>query len=127
MKWSSPNEKAQKDSTIISVDAPDRASNDHPILEGAPNEAGAPLEEGIPVEGPPDVDKIGEVAPLGVAAASMLLPRPTDTESRRKRPPDRVLLSTYVPPQERIHPLMGMVAPDPEGAQEIIHLWSPFN
>ena len=33
----------------------------------------------------------------------------------------------YVPPHERIHPSMGMVAPDLEGAWEIIHRWSPFN
>ena len=96
-------------------------------MEGAPNEAGAPLKEGIPVGGPSNVDKIGEVAPSRVAAAPMFLPRPADTESSRKRPPDRVLLSTYVPPQERIHPPTGMVALDPEGAREIIHRWSPFN
>ena len=40
---------------------------------------------------------------------------------------DRLLLSMCVPPQERIHPLMGIIAHDPEGALEIIHRWSPFN
>ena len=38
-----------------------------------------------------------------------------------------MLLSTYVPPYERIHPLAGMVALVLEGAQEINHCWSPFN
>ena len=38
-----------------------------------------------------------------------------------------MLLSTYVPPHERIAPPTGMVAPDLEGAREIIHRWSPFN
>ena len=38
-----------------------------------------------------------------------------------------MLLSTYIPPHERIHPLVGMVVLDLEGAQEIIHRWSPFN
>ena len=37
------------------------------------------------------------------------------------------MLSTYVPSHERIHPSMGMVAPNLEGAREIIHRWSPFN
>ena len=63
--------------------------------------------------------KLGE--PLGVTVAPMLPPKPVDTESSRKRPPDWVLLSTYVPPQERIHPQTSMVAPDSKGAQEIIH------
>ena len=95
------------------MDFPDRASNHHPVLEGALNEAGAPLEEAILIRGPSNVDEIGEEAPSGVAAASMLHPRPEDIEPSRKRLPDRVLLSTYVPPHERIHP--------PEGAREIIH------
>ena len=62
--------------------------------------------------GPSNVDKIGEGALSGVAAASMLQPRPVDTGSGRKRPLDRVLLSTYVPSQERIHPSTSMAAPD---------------
>ena len=98
------------------MDSPDRASNDQSILEGAFNEAGAPLEEGIPAGGPSNVNEIGEEAPSGVA-----------TKTRRKRLPNRVLLSTYVPPPERIHPPTGMVAHDPEGAWEIIQHWSPFN
>ena len=57
----------------------------------------------------------------------MLPPKPVDTEPSRKRLPDRLLLSTYVSPQERIHPSTSMVAPDLEGALEIIHPWSPFN
>ena len=79
------------------MDSPNRAPIDQPVLEGAPSEAGAPLEEGIPIGGPSNVDDIGDVAPSRVAATPMLLPRPTDTESSRKRSLDRVLLSTYVP------------------------------
>ena len=109
------------------MDSPDRASNDQPVLEGVPSEANAPLEEGIPPGGPSNVDEIREGAPSGVGATSVLPPRPTNTESSRKRPPNQVLLSTYVPSQERTHPLMGMVAPDLEGAREIIQRWSPFN
>ena len=36
-------------------------------------------------------------------------------------------MRTNVPLQKRIHPPAGMVAPDLEGAREIIHRWSPFN
>ena len=109
------------------MDSPDIASNDQPVLKATPSEAGAPLEEGILVEGIPMLTKL-ERGPLsGVTAALMLPLRPMDIESSRKRPPDRVLLSTYVPPQERIHPPMGMVALDSKGAWEIIHRWSPFN
>ena len=97
------------------MDSPDRASNHQQALEGAP------LEEAIPIEGPSNVDEIGEEALFGVAVAPMLQIRPEDTEPSRKRLPDMVLLSTYVPPHERIHPPMGMVAPDLEGAREIIH------
>ena len=62
-----------------------------------------------------------------VAAALMISPMVADTEPSRKRLPDRVLLSTYVPPQERIHPPTSIITPDPESAREIIHHWSPFN
>ena len=92
-----------------------------------PNEVSAPLEEGIPVGGPLNVDEIGEKALSRVAVAMMLSPRPADIEPRRKKLIDRVLFSTYVPSQERIHPLTGMVSPDPKGALEIIYRWSPFN
>ena len=111
LKLSSLDEETQKDWVVILVDYPDRASNDQSVLEGAPSEADAPLEEGISTEGPSNIDGIGEGAPSGVATAPSLLPRPEDTESNRKRLLDLVLLSTYVPPQESIHPLMGMVPP----------------
>ena len=68
------------------MDSPDRASNNQPVLEGVASETDAPLEEGIPAGGPFNVEKIGEGAPLGVAAAPILPPRPADTESSRKRP-----------------------------------------
>ena len=109
------------------MDSPDPTFNDQPILEGAPSEVGDPLEKGILVWGPSNVDEIGEGALSGVVVALILPPRPVDTESSRKRLLDQVLLSTYVPPHERIHPPASMVAPDLKGAREIIHRWSPFN
>ena len=62
-KRSSPDEEAQKEWTIISVDSLDRASNDQPVLEGAPNEVDAPLEEGLLGGVPSNVDEIGDEAP----------------------------------------------------------------
>ena len=66
--------------------------------------------------GPSNVDEIVEGSPSRVAATSILPPRPSNTVFSRRRPLDQVLLSTYVPPHERFHPLVGMVAPNLEGA-----------
>ena len=46
---------------------------------------------------------------------------PANTVSSRRRLPDQVLMSTYVPPYERIYPPAGMVAPDLKGDRESIH------
>ena len=51
LRRSSLDEEAKKDWAIISVDSPYRAPNDHPALEGAPNEVSASLEEAIPAGG----------------------------------------------------------------------------
>ena len=77
--------------------------------------------------GLPNVDEIGEKAPSGVVTTPVLPLKPVDTKPSRKRLPDQLLRSTYVPPQERIHPPTGMVASDLKGVLEIIHRWSPFN
>ena len=69
----------------------------------------------------------GGGSPSRVATASIPLPRPTDIVSNRRILPDQVLLSMYVSSHKRIHPPAGMVTPDLEGAQDIIHRWSPFN
>ena len=86
-----------------------------------------PLEEVIPTGGHSNVDKIGEGSPLGVVAAPIPPLKPTNTVFSRRRTPEHMLLSTYVPPHERIHPPASMVAPDLESVREIIHRWSPFN
>ena len=125
-KRSSPDEEVEKDWAIIPMDSPDRASNDQSVLEGAPSKDSAPQEEGIPTRGP-SVDEIGEGSPSGVAAAPLPPPKPASIVLNRRRPLDQVLLSTYIPPHERIVSPTGMVAPDLEGAREIIHCWSPFN
>ena len=65
--------------------------------------------------------KLGKGPPHGVVAALLPPPRPVNTASSRRRSPDQVLLSTYVPPYERIHHPAGMVTPNLEGVREIIH------
>ena len=102
-RHSSLNEEALKDWVIIPVDSPDRATNDQLVSEGAPSGVGASLEEGIPARGP-TVNEIGEGSPLGVAAAPLPPPKPANTVPSRKRPPDQLLMSMYVPPYERIYP-----------------------
>ena len=109
------------------MDSPDQASNDQSVLGGTPNEVGAPPKKGIPTRGPSNVNKIGEGSPLGVAVAPIPLPKPADTVFSRRRPPDQVLLSTYVSSRERILRLAGMVSPILEGAREIIQRWSSSN
>ena len=83
------------------MDSLDQATNDQPVLEGAPRETGAPLKEGIPTRGPSNVDEIGEGSPLGVVVAPIRPPKPVRTVSSKRTPPDHVLLSMYVPPHER--------------------------
>ena len=122
-----PDEGAQKDWAIVSMESPDQASKDQPALKDCPNEVGASLKKGVPVVSSLNIEEVRERAPSGVVTAPVLPPKPASTELNKKWLPDRVLLSTYVPPLERIHPSMGMVAPNPEGVLEIVHRWSPFN
>ena len=129
-KWSKQcllYEGAQKNWAIVSVDSPHRASNDQPALGDCLNEASVSLEEEVSVVSPLNVEEVEEGAPSGVVTALMPLPKPTGARPNKKGLPDRVLLSTYVPLLERIHPSMGMVAPNPEGVLEIVHRWNPFN
>ena len=116
-----PNDGAQKDWAIVSMESPDRASNDQLAW------AGASLEEGVSIVSSPNVEEVGKGPPLGVVTALVPPPRPTGIGPSKKQLPDQVLLSTYVPLLERVHPLTGMVAPDLEGVLEIVHHWSPFN
>ena len=41
--------------------------------------------------------------------------------------PDRLLLNSYIPPQGQAPPMEEMSVPGPEGAQDIIYRWRPFN
>ena len=51
------------------------------------------------------------------------------TSAGRSKPllPDRLLLNSYITPQGQGPPMAEVSAPGPEGAQEIINCWKPFN
>ena len=87
LRRSSLDEEAQKEWAIIAVDSPDQATNDQPVLEGALSGVDAPLEEGIPTGGT-NVDEMGEGSLSRLATAPLPLPKPIDTVSSRRRPPD---------------------------------------
>ena len=55
--------------------------------------------------------------------------RPLYTRAERSRTllPDWVLLNLYLPPRGSAPPMEEVLAPKPEGAQEIINIWSSFN
>ena len=109
------------------MDSPDQASNDQPTLVNCLNEASASLEEEVPVVSSPNVEEDGEGAPSEVVTTSVPPSKPIGTGPSKKRLPDRVLLNTHVSPLERVHPSMGMVAPNLEGVLEIVHRWGLFN
>ena len=121
-RQSPPNEGAQKNWAIVSVESPDLTSNDQLALGDLLNEAGMSLEEGVPVGSSPSVEEVGEDAPAGVVTASVPLPKLASTGPSKKRLPNRVLVSTYVPSLERVHPSTGMVAPDLESMLKIVRL-----
>ena len=68
-----------------------------------------------------------EEAPLKVATAPSFSTRLASVGPRRPSMHNRLLLSSYVPPQEWVHHSVDTMAPSLEGAQEIINHWSPFN
>ena len=103
------------------------SSNDQPALGVSVNEANTPLEEGVVVASPPSVEEVGMGAPLRVATAPVPSPKPTGASPSKKRLPDQVLVSMYVPPLEKVHSLTDMVAPDLEDMLKIVHHWNPLN
>ena len=78
----------------------------------------------IPAGGSPSAEGVVAKAPLEVVATPLKV---VMAGSRRLRMPDQLLLSSYVPPKDRVHPLANTVAPGPKGSREIIDRWSPFN
>ena len=76
---------------------------------------------------PPNVEEVGMGAPSGVVIALASSPRPTGFGPSKKRFPDRVIVSTYVSPLERVRPSLDMKAPDLEDVLKIARRWNPLN
>ena len=102
------------------MECPDLASNDQPALGISLNKANIPLEREVPVVSPLSVEEVGMGVPSGVVTA------PTSSPEQETIA-DRVLVSTYVPPLERVYPPMDMVAPDLEDKLKIVHRCHPLN
>ena len=109
------------------MESPDLASHDQPALGVCLNKTDAPPGEGVLVASPSNVEEVGTCTPSGVIATSVPPPKSTSAGPSRKRMPDRVVVSTYVPPLERVTPSMDTVAPDIEDVLKLIRRWSPFN
>ena len=71
--------------------------------------------------------EVREDTPLEQIASR--LDKATSSRSRHSRSllPDRLLLNSYIHPQGQASPMEEVSAPRPEGAQEIINHWKPFN
>ena len=99
--------------------SPDLASNDQPTLGVCLNEANIPLDGEVLVVSPQNVEEFRMGAPLGVVIAPKSPPKSTGVGPSKKRFPDWVIVSTYVPPLERVHPLLDMEALDLEDVLKI--------
>ena len=103
------------------------ASNDQPAYGVYLNEVNIPMEGEVSIVSPLDVEEVGMGAPSGVVITPTSPPRPTSIGPSKKRFPDRVIVSTYVLPFERVRPSLEMEAPDLEDVLKIAHRWNPLN
>ena len=125
------DEEAEKSPTVINVESPNRAFGAELALEDAPlgasKEACVLSEGGILTGGSPGAKGAMVEASLEVVPTPLFLSRLVSVGPHRLRMPDQLLLSSYVPPQEWVHPLADIVAFSLEGTREIINCWSLFN
>ena len=116
---------------VITVVSPYEASGAPPALEGASHdafgEACASLEDGVPTGGPLNADGVVGEAPSEIAVVSSFSTKLANAYPRRLRMLDRLVLGSYVLPQEWDHPSANVAAPNLKATQEIIDHWGPFN
>ena len=112
--------------SIALVESPDLASNDQSALGDCSTEANIPLEGEVPAVNPLSVEEVG-IGALSRVVIPTPLRKPTRAGPSKKWLPDRVLLRTYVPPLERVHPSTNMVALNLEDVLKIVRRWSPLN
>ena len=125
------DEEAQNNSTVITVDSLEQASNALQALEGAaqeaPREACASLEDEIPNGGSPNANRAMGEAPLEIAVELSFWVRFVNVVPHRLRGPGRLVLNSPVILMKWEHPSMGAPILSPDTAQSIIDLRSPFN
>ena len=92
-----------------------------------PVEANASLDEGVPTTSPRDVEEVEMDPPSGVVTTPEPLLKSTGARPCKKLLPDQVLVTTYVPPLERVHSLTVREVPDLEDVLKVIYRWNPFN
>ena len=127
LRWSPSYEEAQQEGDIVLVGSPDLASNDQSALGVCLNKENMPLEGEVLIVSPSNVEEVGMGALSGVVIAPTSPPRPIGTGPSKKRFLDRVIVSTYVPPLERVRPLLDMEAPDLKEVLKIARHWNPLN
>ena len=106
------------------MESPDLASNDQSALGVFLNEANTPPDEGVLAASPPNVEEVGMGAPSRVVTdlePPTAPPKSTGIELSKKRLPNRVLVSTYVSPLERVHPSTDIVVPDLEDVLKFVY------
>ena len=104
---------------IVISGSPEMGSNDHPDLENTTlveSRESSPTPAAIQVIHPPEQVPSRTKRPLYTRA-----------ECSKPRLPDRLLLNSYHPPRGLSRLMEEVLAPAPEGVQEIIDHWRPFN
>ena len=119
LRRSPSDEEAQQDGAIVLMGSPDLASNDQLALGVCLNEENIPLEWEVLVVSPSNVEEVGMGTPSRVVIAPASPPRPTGAGPSKKRFLDRIIVSTYVLPLERVRPSLDMEASDLEDVLKI--------
>ena len=72
-------------------------------------------------DGPLDADGVMGAAPSEIIVGSLFLARLANARPHKLRLLNRLMLGSYILPQEWDHTSMDTVAPGPKAAREIIH------
>ena len=113
------SDEGSKVLTIVISGSPEMGLNDQPTLENVA------LVESMEVF--PTLATIQVVYPPKHVASQSNKAKYTWAERGRTLLPDRMFLNSYLPPRCPAPPIEEVTVPWPEGAQEIIDRWRPFN
>ena len=104
---------------IVISSSPEMSLNDKPTME---NVTLAESREASPIPATLQV-----VRPSEQAIGQLDRAKYTRTSRRKPLLLDRMLVNSYLPPRGPGPPMEGVIVPEPEGAQEIVDQWRPFN